>query len=56
MQVMGELKTRAEQIEKQANDLIIAQNPKLVDVDGNPLSRPARRKIEKESEKVVPQA
>jgi hypothetical protein len=54
LQVVGELKTRAEQLEKQATELVVAKNPGLVDQDGNPLSRPARRKIQKKADDVVP--
>ncbi len=51
-----ELHHLAEEAEKQATGIVTAENPGLVDQDGNPLSRPARRKIEKEANKVVPEA
>jgi hypothetical protein len=54
MQVVGELQTRAETLEKQALDLVVAANPGLVDPNGNPISRPARRKITKQADETAP--
>jgi hypothetical protein len=54
-QLCSNLHQLAAEAEKQATDLTIVEHPKLVDQDGNPLSRPARRKIEKEANKIVPE-
>ncbi len=54
LQVVGELLTRAEQMEKESLNLVITQNPELVGPDGEPLSRPARRKIEKLADETQP--
>jgi hypothetical protein len=56
MQVVAELHARATALENQAHNLVIAQNPGLVDANGNPLSRPARRRIEKMADEMVPEA
>lgn len=46
--VLKEIHELAVAEEQQLLNLVIAKNPGLVDQDGNPLSRPARRKIERE--------
>jgi hypothetical protein len=56
MQVIGELNNRAETLEKQALDLVVANNPGLVDPNGNPISRPARRKIARQADEMEPTA
>lgn len=52
IQTIAELGDKAEQIEKQLTGLVVAENPGLVGPDGNPISRQARRQIERKKGKV----
>jgi hypothetical protein len=52
LHTIAELVENAEQIEKQMTGLVVAQNPGLVDAHGNPISRQAKRQIERKKGKV----
>jgi hypothetical protein len=51
LQTLAQLGESAEQIEQQITGLVVAQNPKLVGPDGQPISRQARRQIKRKVEK-----
>lgn len=52
IQVVTELISNAEAIEKQMTGLVVAQNPGLVGADGQPISRQAKRQIERKKGKM----
>jgi hypothetical protein len=52
---LSQMQAGAVRMEQEATNLSIVQNPTLVDQDGNPLSRPARRQIEKVADLIVPE-
>jgi hypothetical protein len=54
LQVIHELTQRAEQMEREALNIVVEQHPGLVGANGEPLSRPARRKIEKLADETQP--
>lgn len=51
LQAIAELGEKAEQVEQQMTGLVVAQNPKLVGPDGQPISRQARRQLERKVKK-----
>jgi hypothetical protein len=51
LQTLAQVGESAEQIEQQITGLVVAQNPKLVGPDGQPISRQARRQIKRKVEK-----